>query len=72
MTGIGLEAGAFGNCSCLSEHAGRCLQLRSHLTDAQFEALDPDDQECECVCHQSHDPMLDGDDPASFYTAQKS
>ena len=38
-------------CACLAEDAKRCLRLRSRLTDAQFEALDRDDNECECVCH---------------------
>lgn len=40
-------------CACISEDATRCAQLRSHLTDAQFEAIDPDDRECECACRQN-------------------
>lgn len=40
-------------CACISEDAARCAQLRSHLTDTQFEAIDPDDRACECACHQN-------------------
>ena len=61
----GAEGGKMSTCACLSEDAKTCLQLRGRLTDKQFDALDPDDQSCECVCHG--DPYIDDfDDTRRF------
>ncbi len=38
-------------CACPSIDAIRCTQLRAHLSDADMEAMDPEDRECDCICH---------------------
>ena len=50
---VSRAGGSMSQCACIAEDAKRCLRLRSRLTDAQFEALDRDDNECECACHQN-------------------